>query len=126
MAQEIVSQENFEEVKTLSEISENKLSQQEKFVRDVLKDYEFYREYVDPETWETKTQIMKSDPESMLKQIFDDANSVITQNNKWDIIPDYKARAQLKIKLLESMGIIKPKQPEVKINFLSMLFGRTE
>jgi len=50
MAQEIVSQENFEEVKTLSEISENKLSQQEKFVRDVLKDYEFYREYVDPET----------------------------------------------------------------------------
>ena len=93
-----------------------RLSQQETYVRDVLSNYEFKQDLAD---WSTKT--IKADPESMLKQVFDEANSVITQNARWDIIPDYKSRAQLKIKILESMGIIKSKQPEIKINFLNML-----
>lgn len=110
------------EVTDLSMIQDMKLSKQEEYVRDVLKDYEFTEEYMDPETGTMKTRTVKWDPESLIKQIFDESNKIITQNAKGDIIPDYKARAAVKYKLLESMWIIKPKQTEIKINFLSLLF----
>lgn len=100
---------------------DKKLAKNQQFIKSVLESYEFKR-YLKDGTIE----IIKWDPESMLKSIFDDANSVITQNNAGDIIPDYKARAQLKIKLLEAAGIIKQKAPEVKISFLNLLFWKGE
>ena len=130
MNQEIISADNVENSRVLAEMPEHRISEQEKYVRSILQDYSFEKktykkEFVD---WEMKiveeTELVKADAESIIKEIFNDANSVITQNNNGDIIPDYKARAQLKIKLLEAMGIIKPKQQEIKINFLSLLFGK--
>jgi len=111
-------------VTQLSEIDANKFSQQERFVRSVLEDYEFEKKtqtIVDWKIVET-IEMVKWDPASMLKQVLDDANSAITQNAKWDVIADHKTRAQLKIKILESMWVIKPKQAEIKVNFMSMLF----
>ena len=115
------------DVTDLSMMQDMKLSKQEEFVRETLKDYTFEKKYyVKNDEWvlEERTELISADPASMLKAIFDDANSVITQNNNWDTIPDYKARANLKIKILESMGVIKPKQKEVTINFLSLLFWK--
>jgi len=101
----------------LAMLDETKISEQEKFVREVLKDYEYICS-----DWST----IKADPVSMLKQVFDDSNNAISQNAKWDIIPDYKTRANLKIRLLESMWVIKKNVPEVRINFLSLLFGKKD
>lgn len=106
----------------LSNNKDMKLSTQEEFVKNVLDNYEFCEDYVDAETWLIKQKIHKADAESLLKSMFDDANKVITQNSKWDVIPDYNARAKLKLELLRAAGIIKPKQTEIKINFLSLLF----
>jgi hypothetical protein len=91
---------------------------------DVLKDYEFEETYIDA-FWIEKTRTVKADPKSMLRQVFDESNKVVTQNARWDIIPDYKSRAQLKIKLLEGMGVVKWKQVEVKVNFLNLLFWQS-
>lgn len=130
MSQEIINWEQITESTALAELPEQKVSEQELYVRNVLKDYTFQRKVYKREMvgWEMQivesTEDVKADPESIIKELFNDANSVITQNNNGDIIPDFKARAQLKIKLLESMGIIKPKQTEVKINFLSLLFWK--
>lgn len=111
------------EVTDLSMIQDMKLSKQEEYVRDVLKDYEYTEEYYDPESGTMKTRTSKWDPESLIKQIFDESNKIISQNAAWDIIPDYKARTAVKIRLLESMWILKKNLPDVKINFLSLLFG---
>jgi hypothetical protein len=115
---EIVDME--EQVNNLVTLDETKLSEQEKFVRSVLQDYEYVYTNMN---WEEIR--IKADPVSILKQIFDDANSAISQNAKWDIIPDHKTRANLKIKLLEACWVIKPKAVEVKVNFLSLLFGKS-
>lgn len=110
------------DVADLSTVQDMKLSRQEEYVREVLKDYEFTEEYMDPETGIMKTRTVKWDPESLIKQVFDESNKIITQNAKGDIIPDYKARAAVKIRLLESMWVLKKNVPDVKINFLSLLF----
>lgn len=111
-----------EEPTTLSEQQNFRLSPQEEFVKKVLEDYEFVEETVDPDTGLAQHKIHRADAESMLKSLFDDANKVISQNSKWDIIPDYAARAKLKLELLKSMGVIKDKVVEVKVNFLNLLF----
>ena len=105
----------------LVSIDESKLSEQEKFVRSVLKDYSFEKKTFNSD-WTTNIEYIKADPAEILKQIFDDANSAISQNASGDIIPDHKTRATLKLKLLEAMGVVKPKQLEVKVNFFSLLF----
>ena len=97
---------------------DKKLAKNQQFIKSVLENYEFNREMADG-----TTTIAKGDAESILKSIFDDANSVVTQNNSWQIIPDYKARAQIKLRILESMGIIKKNNVEVKVNFLNLLFN---
>lgn len=111
-----------DEVTDLSIPQKMRLSPAEEFVQSVLKDYTFEQEVFDEETWTTKIISRKADAESLIKQIFDDANRVVTQNNKWDILPDYAARAKLKLELLKWMGILKKDQPDIKINFLSLLF----
>ena len=58
--------------------------------------------------------------------MFEEANKIISQNNKGDVICDYAARAKLKLELLRAMGIIKKNQVEVKLNFLNLLFGRQD
>lgn len=103
---------------------EFKLSPQEMFVKEVLEWYEVTETVVDPITGEEKLVTKKADPETLIKQIIKDADSVVTQNNKWDILPDYAARAKLKLELLRAAGIVKWKQPEVKLNFFSILFGK--
>ena len=60
----------------LALIDENKLSAQEKFVLDILKDYEFIdtqqRYNSETKQMDTFTETYKADPKSLLKQIFDD------------------------------------------------------
>lgn len=96
---------------------DKKLAKNQQFIKSVLENYEFRKEMAD---W--TVEVVKWDPESMLKSVFDDANSVVMQNNKGDILPDFAKRAQLKLKLLEAAGIIKQKVPEVRVNFLNLLF----
>lgn len=125
----IVNMENIENVDSventsLSTLHNWKLSPQEEFVQRVLEDYQYEETYTDPETWIETTRTVKADPKSLLEDIIKESNRVITQNAKWDIIPDYAARAKLKMELLKAAGIVKPKTAEVKINFLSILFGK--
>lgn len=125
----IVNMENIENVDSventsLSTLHNWKLSPQEEFVQRVLEDYQYEETYTDPETWIETTRTVKADPKSLLEDIIKESNRVITQNARWDIIPDYAARAKLKMELLKAAGIIKTKTAEVKINFLSILFGK--
>lgn len=119
MNEEIIEAQNIEtplveqNPQEMLSFDDKKLAKNQKFIKDVLENYEFHK---------PDGTVIKWDMESMLKSIFDDANSVIIQNNKGDIIPDYKSRAQLKIKLLEAAWVIRPKQTEIKVNFLSLLF----
>ena len=103
----------------LSTGSNIKFSPNEDFVKTVLEKCEIKTRDRD---W---NEIMvKGDPESLLKQVFEDSQKIVTQNAKWDILPDYKSRAQIKLKLLESMWVVKWKQPDVKVNFLNILFWK--
>lgn len=125
----IVNMENIENVDSventsLSTLHNWKLSPQEEFVQRVLEDYQYEEAYTDPETWIETTRTVKADPKSLLEDIIKESNKVITQNARWDIIPDYAARAKLKMELLKAAGIVKNKQPEVRINFLSLLFWK--
>lgn len=125
----IVNMENIENVDSventsLSTLHNWKLSPQEEFVQRVLEDYQYEEAYTDPETWIEITRTVKADPKSLLEDIIKESNRVITQNARWDIIPDYAARAKLKMELLKAAGIVKPKTAEVKINFLSILFWK--
>lgn len=88
-----------------------KLSPQEQFVLDILNRYQ-------SEDWERK-----ADPESLIKEIIEDSDQVMLQNARWDVIPDYKSRAQLKLELLKAAWVVKKNTPEVRINFLNLLFG---
>lgn len=101
-----------------------KTSAQEDFVQSALDWYVFEESIVDPLTWQVVVVEHSAEASSIIKDLFDDANKVITQNSQWDIIPDYAARAKLKIEILKSMWIIKNKQVEVKVNFLNLLFGK--
>lgn len=125
----IVNMENIENVDSventsLSTLHNWKLSPQEEFVQRVLEDYQYEETYTDPETWIETTRTVKADPKSLLEDIIKESNRVITQNARWDIIPDYAARAKLKMELLKAAGIVKNKQPDVRINFLSLLFWK--
>lgn len=128
----IVNMENVENVENVDSVENTllstlhnwKLSPQEEFVQNVLENYEYKETYIDPETWIETTKTVKADPKSLLEDIIKESNKVITQNAKWDIIPDYAARAKLKMELLKAAGIVKPKTAEAKINFLSILFWK--
>lgn len=132
MSEEIVdlTNEKTSDEQLLAIIDDKKLSQQEQFVFNALKDYEYHKTVrtVDPETGivTEATEMISGNPVEMIRQIFDEANEIVTQNAKGDIIPDFKARAQIKMKLLEGMGVMKKKQVEVKVNFLSLLFGKKD
>jgi len=96
-----------------------KFSPNEWFVKNVLEKCEI--KTIDRDWNEI---MVRWDPESLLKQVFEDSQKIVTQNAKWDILPDYKSRAQIKLKLLESMWVVKWKQPDVKVNFLNILFWK--
>ena len=100
-----------------------KLSPQEEFVKSVLDNYSYEQEIMN-EDWTISVVTHKADPESLLKQVIEDSNKIITQNAKGDIIPDYNARAKMKMELLKAAGVVKWKQPEVKLNFFNILFGK--
>ena len=117
MSEEIISQEMMEMETAQQGISlfdDKKLAKNQKFIKDVLA----WLTYKD-EHW-VERQVT---PELLIEQLYFDSTNVMLMNNQWDIYPDYKARAGLKRKLLEDIGVIKPKQPEVRINFLSLLFN---
>lgn len=113
MEMEDVNQEQTNNV--LATFDDKKLAKNQKFIKDVLAELTF-----EDDEW----NMQKVTPELLIKQVYEESNKIITQNNKGDIIPDYKSRSQMKIKLLESMWVIQPKQPEVRINFLSLLFNK--
>lgn len=106
---EIIPVDEVAETTSLQVPNDMKLSSQEQFVLDVLKNYEW-------EDWR------KVDPESLIKEIIEDSDQIMSQNARWDVIPDYKSRAQLKLELLRAAWIVKKNTPEVKINFLNLLF----
>lgn len=91
-----------------------KLSPQESFVLGILNSYEGKNE-----DWQER----KADPESLIKEIIEDSDKIMSQNARGDIIPDYKSRAQLKLELLKAAWVVKKNTPEVRINFLNLLFG---
>ena len=62
--------------------------------------------------------------EDLILDIRDISENAISQNAKWDIIPDAKARLSAKKMLLEMAGIYKPKQVDVKINLLQYVYGQ--
>ena len=99
---------------TLQLEKDMKLSPQESFVLGILNSYEGKNE-----DWEER----KADPESLIKEIIEDSDKVMSQNARGDIIPDYKSRAQLKLELLKAAWVVKKNTPEVRINFLNLLFG---
>lgn len=99
---------------TLQLEKDMKLSPQESFVLWILNSYEG-----ENEDWKGR----KADPESLIKEIIEDSDKIMSQNARGDVIPDYKSRAQLKLELLKAAWVVKKNTPEVRINFLNLLFG---
>lgn len=109
---ELVSVESIDSALELQK--DMKLSPQEQFVLDILNSYQGKND-----DWKDR----KADPESLIKEIIEDSDKVMSQNARGDVIPDYKSRAQLKLELLKAAWVVKKNTPEVRINFLNLLFG---
>ena len=113
MEMEDVNQEQTNNV--LATFDDKKLAKNQKFIKDVLAELTF-----EDDEW----NVQKVTPELLIKQVYEESNKAMLMNNKWDLYPDHKSRFNMKMKLLESVWVVKKDVPDIKINFLSLLFNK--